>query len=415
MRHAWIATATVAVALAATASAEESRAALVVKGSDTIGGELGPALARAYEAAHPGKTIRWEALGSATAFPGLFDGSADIGAASRPVNAKELAEAKDLALELKEYVLGFDGIAVIVNPANRVAQLPLDVVGGLFTGAISDWSAAGGAPGPVHVVSRPSYSGTHGFFKEKVLRRGRKDGAEEFSPGAKFMEKSEDVIKEVARDPLAIGYVGMGTLRRGVTVVAVGTTAQGPFLVPDAQTVRTGQYAIYRPLLLYTRGEPRGEVRRFLSFIFAGDGRRLIAAHDFIPGDAPDMQQLPAEGADRATAPGARVFRVRFDYGQATIDTEGRETLQAVVAAVSRMGGRVRLIGNADAAGRVQDNRRIALIRVNKVADRLSSMGVSRAHMEIEVRGSDSPLATNGSAAGRRENRRVDVEILPRR
>jgi outer membrane protein OmpA-like peptidoglycan-associated protein len=89
--------------------------------------------------------------------------------------------------------------------------------------------------------------------------------------------------------------------------------------------------------------------------------------------------------------------------------------LQAVVAAVARMGGRVRLIGNADAAGRVQDNRRIALLRVNKVADRLSSMGVSRAHMEIEVRGSDSPLATNGSAAGRRENRRVDVEILPRR
>src|SRR5262249_15190566 len=61
---------------------------LQIKGSDTIGGALAPDLANAYRAAHPDIDIAVEALGSGTAFVGLFDGSADIGAASRPINEK---------------------------------------------------------------------------------------------------------------------------------------------------------------------------------------------------------------------------------------------------------------------------------------------------------------------------------------
>ena len=67
-------------------AAAEPRANVTVKGSDTIGGELGPALAKGWEALHPGKRVAWQSLGSKTAFVGLFDGSADIGASSRPVN-----------------------------------------------------------------------------------------------------------------------------------------------------------------------------------------------------------------------------------------------------------------------------------------------------------------------------------------
>ncbi len=409
--------ATLALSVGAAAAAEP-RATITVKGSDTIGGELGPALARAYEAATPGVSVRWEGLGSATAFPGLFDGSAQIGAASRAINAKELGQAKDLDVSLREYILGYDGIAVVVNPTNAVTKLDLDQLAALFTGEVGDWSRVGGAPGPVRVVSRPSYSGTHGFFRDHVLRKGKKDSQAGFAASAQFVERSEDVLREVARDPAAIGYVGMGTLRPGVIVVAVGASAAGPFLRPDTETVRRGEYPIYRPLLLYSRGEPRGEVRRFLAWVLAGDGRKLIAAHDFIPGDVPETIRRTAEAEPGTQAPAdeaPHVYRIRFDYGRVALDAEARARLREVVSAAQRSGGRLRIVGNADASGSVEANRRVALARANLVADRLEAMGLDRQALFVEVGGSDTPLATNRTTEGRRENRRVDIQILSAR
>ena len=298
-----------------------------------------------------------------------------------------------------------------------MARLDLDKLAALFTGAVTDWSQLGGSPGPVHVVSRPSYSGTHGFFRDHVLRGGRKDSQATFAAGARFVEKSEDVLREVARDPGAIGYVGMGTLRPGVSVVAVGATPAGPFLRPDAETVRRGEYPIYRPLLLYTRGEPRGELRRLLAFILAGDGRKLVAAHDFIPGDVPETIRRTAEdgAAEDAAAEAGRIFRIRFDYGQVALDAPGRAALRDAFAVARRTGGRLRVVGNADAAGSPEANRKVALARANLVADRLEAMGLSRDDLLVEVSGSDAPLASNKTSEGRRENRRVDVQVLPRR
>jgi phosphate binding protein len=396
-------------------SAAEPPVAITVKGSDTIGGELGPALASAYEAATPGVSVRWEGLGSATAFPGLFDGSAQVGAASRAINAKELAQAKDLGVSLREYVLGYDGIAVIVNPNNPVSRLDLDQLAALFTGEVNDWSKVGGDPGPVHVVSRPSYSGTHGFFRDHVLRKGKKDSQAAFAAGAQLVERSEDVLREVARDAAAIGYVGMGTLRSSVAVVAVGASATGPFLRPDSETVRRGEYPIYRPLLLYSRGEPRGEVRRFLAWVLAGEGRKLIAAHDFIPGDVPETIRRTVEVEPAAQAPAEeaqRVYRIRFEYGKVALDAEASARLREVVAAAQRTGGRLRIVGNADASGSAEGNRRVALARANLVADRLEAMGLARQALFVEVGGSDAPLATNRTSEGRRENRRVDIQVL---
>src|SRR4051812_26127219 len=99
--------------LAAVSTAAAGEPHLVtVKGSDTIGGELGPALAKGFEALHPGVRVRWEALGSKTAFVGLFDGSADVGAASRPVNGDELAQATRLGVKLQELIIAYDGLSI---------------------------------------------------------------------------------------------------------------------------------------------------------------------------------------------------------------------------------------------------------------------------------------------------------------
>jgi phosphate binding protein len=390
---------------------------ITVKGSDTIGGELGPALAQAYQAAHPGVTIHWEALGSATAFPGLLDGTAQLGASSRSVNAKELALARESGVELKEYVLGYDGIAVIVHPSNPVRQLTVEQLAALFGGRITRWSELGGADLAVKRLSRPTYSGTNAFFKEKVVRQGRKEAREDFAPGTTFVEKTEEIVQAVAADPATVGYVGMGYVKPAVAALGVAPGEGKPYVVATVETVRAGTYPIYRPLLLYARGEPQGELRQFLSFVLGAEGRKLVASHDFTPSDVASPLAKPSRGTPPPPTPAAaspRIFRVFFGFGETTVGAEGRATL-AQAAVVAREGGRVRLVGHADAVGPAQVNREVSDLRVKAVADRLQRLGVPSERLQVEARGADEPLATNRTPGGRKENRRVDVEVLPHR
>src|ERR1700719_716844 len=129
-----------AVGLGTPAPSPAASVALQVKGSDTIGGKLGQDFAHDFSARHPEVDVKWEALGSGTAFVGLLDGSAQLGAASRAVKEGELADARKLGIELREYVIGYDGIAVVVNPANPIAELTVAQLSDIFTGKVRDWS-----------------------------------------------------------------------------------------------------------------------------------------------------------------------------------------------------------------------------------------------------------------------------------
>src|SRR5690606_41819789 len=96
--------------------------------------------------------VRIHAHGSGTAFKGLTDRSAQIGAASRPLRqaeARDLAAAGDMLSADAEQVIGLDGIAVIVHPDNPIQTLDLDQIAQVFAGWITDWRELGGLPGQI--------------------------------------------------------------------------------------------------------------------------------------------------------------------------------------------------------------------------------------------------------------------------
>src|SRR5258708_15968367 len=110
---------------------------ITIKGSNTIGGDLGPELARAFEAYHPGWRVEWEGLGSKTGFLGLLDGSADVGASSRQGQESEYKEAQRLGLEDPGHVPGFDGVALARTPRKPVPQPTPDQGSRTFQGKIA--------------------------------------------------------------------------------------------------------------------------------------------------------------------------------------------------------------------------------------------------------------------------------------
>lgn len=391
-----------------------------VKGSDTIGGVLGQEIARSFEAGHPGVEVKWEALGSATAFVGLFDGSAQLGAASRSVNEKELAEAKRLGLSLNEFVIGYDGVAVIVHPDNPIQKLSIDQLSEIFTGRLKNWKEVGGPDLPIELISRPPYSGTHAFFKARVLRRGNEKGPEEFAAGAAVVEDNGEILHRVSRQRGAVSYVGLGWVKRPeVKPIGVVAAPGQPAIQPSRETVRTGKYPIYRPLFIYTVGTTRGPARDLLTYILSAEGMRLVAKNDFIPPDTatppPPAQETVAQTKVSEPLPPetpVTVVRVQFPTGGAILDAAARQELAAVVAAMKREQERHALVvGHSDGRGSREANRRVSLARAQAVAKFLIASGVPAASVKIESRGPDEPVATNESGAGRRQNRRVDVML----
>ena len=91
-------------------------------------------LSEAYRALNPDVTIEVQMNDSTTGVTSAIDGICDIGMASR--------ELKDSELEagVTPTVIAMDGIAVIVNNENPVANLTTEQVGGIFTGEITDWA-----------------------------------------------------------------------------------------------------------------------------------------------------------------------------------------------------------------------------------------------------------------------------------
>ena len=387
---------------------------LRIKGSDTIGGTLGPALAAAFEADRTDISVDVEALGSSTGFVGLFDGSADIAASSRPVKPTEVQEASRLGIHLEEFVLGYDGIAILVHQDNPVKSLSLGEVRRLFSGKAANWAKLGGPSAAVRLVSRPSYSGTHGFFRDKILLADSTGSG--FAPHTEYLEKNEEVVNAVATDPHAVTFVGLGWAREeGVKALSItrGTgTKPSP---PDAATVRNGSYALSRPLLMYTRGLPRGPLAVFLRYVLSPRGQALVLEHGFVPSDADVDALIDPKLVNQLMPPftAPDVFRVFFRHGETSINSKASLVLNRVAQMMQAGDYRARIVGHTDTVGSRADNRALSRARARNVRASLRRRGVAARLLEVHAASGSQPLESNQTRLGRRGNRRVDVTLIP--
>lgn len=401
----------VALGLASPVRAQEE---IVVKGSDTIGEHLGQALARALMRRRPALRVRWESIGSSSAFVGLLDGSAALGASSRGIRAEESERAARLGLQLREYVIGYDGIAVIVHPSNPTRELTLQDLAGLFTDPAPTWGGAFERPTPVRRLSRPAYSGTHAFFKGAVLGPDRA-----FAASADMIEETDAITREVARDPRAISYVGLGFVEpEAVRVVPIRRDSRSPAVLPTERSIRDGSYPIFRPLFLYAREDAPRAVGELIALALSDEGRALVALHDFVPPDrtAGATEVATIASAEASTPSSARppaLVRVLFELGSVDLSPTAQRALEGVASKLESGRWRAELMGHCDSTGSPSLNRRLAVERAASVSRWLREAGAPADRIEIGGRSSDEPVATNLTVQGRRRNRRVDVLLLP--
>ena len=72
---------------------------------------------------------------------------------------------------------------------------------------------------------------------------------------------------------------------------------------------------------------------------------------------------------------------------------------------------RIRIAGYTDSTGSVAHNEELSLRRAKSVRDVLQGRGVKPEQMLVEGMGPGQPVASNATAAGRAQNRRVELHI----
>ncbi len=232
---------------------------------------------------HPDYSIAVTGGGSGTGIASLISSTCDIAATSRKLKPREIELAGQNGVKPNEIIVGLDGIAVVVNPANPVGELTVGQLADIFTGRITDWKDAGGNPGVIVLLSREVNSGTHIYFKEKVLGKNAAGVQEEFAPSTLMLSSSQAIADEITGNPNAVGYYGMGYINPCQKVVKIAKAAGDKYYAPDDANVVSGKYPISRPLFTYTNGAPAGRVKEFVDFALSPVGQNIVKLMDFVP------------------------------------------------------------------------------------------------------------------------------------
>ena len=115
-----------------------------------------------------------------------------------------------------------------------------------------------------------------------------------------------------------------------------------------------------------------------------------------------------------------QAIRVTFDSGilfatsSASLSAASQATLQKFAANLKENSDTdLLIVGHTDNTGSDRVNNPLSYNRAASVRTFLLSQGVAETRMKVEGKGSTEPVADNSTAAGRRDNRRVEVYILP--
>ena len=258
----------------------EPQGFIQAKGSDTMVNAV-QMVAEEFMKRYPHIFVAVTGGGSGVGIASLINKTCDVASASREMKPKEVEIANQHGVYPREFVVAYDGVAVIVNKSNPVDKLTLDDLHKIFTGEATNWRQFGGKDLHIVTLSREVSSGTHMYFKEEVIQLGKKDSEDEFSEETLLLTSSQAIVEEVAGNEEAIGYLGMGYLSDRTKALQIGKG--NGFYPPTVENVLKKTYPLSRGLYAYTDGEPGGIVKLFLDFTLSPAGQKQFIETGFVP------------------------------------------------------------------------------------------------------------------------------------
>jgi phosphate transport system substrate-binding protein len=243
---------------------------ITITGSDTML-ILNRRWAETYMQTHPGISVYVEGGGTQLGVKALVNGTAEICAASRPLRASEVKLLVEKFSKLGiAHMVAKDALTIYLHPDNPVDNLSLKQIQKIFTGDITNWIEVGGQNHSINVLNRSTTSGTFIFFQEHVL------SGEDYTESAVTLPTTSDIVETIWADPYAVGYGGF-TYTGHVKPCAVNG------IVPSEQNIINNTYPITRYLYLYTVDVPKGQVKKFINWIFQLKAQMIAREMGYFP------------------------------------------------------------------------------------------------------------------------------------
>lgn len=246
-----------------------------IKGSDTLL-PITQILAETYTKLYPSSNITITGGGTGVGISSIIDGTTDIAMASRKIKFTEKMKLKKENKDVKEAIVAYDALAVIVNPKNPVSRLTRSQLEAIFRGKITNWKDVGGKNQRIVVYSRESSSGTYEFFKENVLEN------KNYMNSLLSMPATGAIIQSVKQTVGAIGYVGLAYVTPQVKALMLSYDNK-PYYAPTLSNAIDKKYPLVRPLYFYYATKNERSVLPFINFINSKEGQQIILKAGFIP------------------------------------------------------------------------------------------------------------------------------------
>ena len=227
-----------------------------IDGSSTVF-LLSAAIAEEFNEATPDVKVVVSQSGTGGGFKKFAAGEIDICDASRPITEAEAAACEKNGIEFIKLEVAFDGLAVVVNPANDWCDvITTDQLKTIWRAeaaqSVTKWSDVNPDWPDVELelYGPGTDSGTYDYFTE-VINGEAKSSRQDYSPS----ESDNALVQGVAGDKGSLGYFGLAYYAENtdkLKLLAVDS-GSGP-IVPTAETVRDGTYEpLARPLYIYVR------------------------------------------------------------------------------------------------------------------------------------------------------------------
>ena len=224
-----------------------------ITGADSMAPRV-TALVRLFKKVEPAVTIEVISGGKVdSGILAVINGDADLAMASCGIPEEEDNLALAKGLKLVDRLIGYGGIAIIVNMSSRVKSLTLDEIKKIFKGQITNWKNVGGNDRPIKVIRTGSnYPGTLIFLENDFMEAP-------FTSRATEVSNFSEVVDSVARTMGGIGYVRIREITESpvvknnplVSVIPIGRSKSTIPVYPSRDAVSDHSYRFYDPTMWF--------------------------------------------------------------------------------------------------------------------------------------------------------------------
>ena len=258
--------------------------ALDCKGSTNVGAYLKIWVPK-FKKMYPEVTSSMTFQGSSDAIKGLMEGTATIGAMSRPIKQKEIQAFKELkGYAPTEIKVSLDALAIYVNRLNHLDTITLEELDALFSNErkrgysqkIESWKQLNGNDSNISIYLFDKNSGTRSYFRKQVMMKGTYNKNNIISD--EYTTTSQ-VVDQVAKDVNGICFGSVGVQNFKVKALSLAKRKNYPIYTPSDENIQQGSYPLTRFFYIYLDVPPEKPIPKllyeFCKFVLSYEGQTI--------------------------------------------------------------------------------------------------------------------------------------------